>query len=103
MGPHGYRLTCLGGSLSVPAPHSLRKEPLRALQGAVAQSEFRGFTTYSAHSQYLSFGEGTVCDRFVFTPVFLNTIRDPSPEHIVSERTDVDCRSGQYVLYPDSV
>ena len=24
MGSHGYRLTCLGGSLSVPAPHSLR-------------------------------------------------------------------------------
>ena len=24
MGPHGYRLTCLGASLSVPAPHSLR-------------------------------------------------------------------------------
>ena len=24
MGPHGYRHTCLGGSLSVPAPHSLR-------------------------------------------------------------------------------
>ena len=24
MGPHGYRLTCLGASLLVPAPHSLR-------------------------------------------------------------------------------
>ena len=24
MGLHGYRLTCLGASLSVPAPHSLR-------------------------------------------------------------------------------
>ena len=24
MGPHGYRLTCLGASLSVSAPHSLR-------------------------------------------------------------------------------
>ena len=24
MGPHGYRLTCLVASLSVPAPHSLR-------------------------------------------------------------------------------
>ena len=24
MGPHGYRLTCLGGSFSVPAPRSLR-------------------------------------------------------------------------------
>ena len=22
VGPHGYRLTCLGGSLSVPAPHT---------------------------------------------------------------------------------
>ena len=25
MGPHGYRLTCFGGSLLVPAPHSLRQ------------------------------------------------------------------------------
>ena len=24
MGPHGYRLTCLGASVLVPAPHSLR-------------------------------------------------------------------------------
>ena len=31
MGSHGYRLTCLGASLSVPAPHSLRTANLGPL------------------------------------------------------------------------
>ena len=37
MGPHGYRLTCLGGSLSVPAPHSLRTANFGAV-GSMCQS-----------------------------------------------------------------
>ena len=32
MGPHGYRLTCLGASLSVPAPHSLRTANFGAVE-----------------------------------------------------------------------
>ena len=31
MGPHGHRLTCLGASALVPAPHSLRMAPRRPL------------------------------------------------------------------------
>ena len=37
LGPHGYRLTCLGGSLSVPAPHSLRTAHFGAV-GPTCQS-----------------------------------------------------------------
>jgi hypothetical protein len=32
MGPHGYRLICLGASLSVPAPHSLRTANFGAVE-----------------------------------------------------------------------
>ena len=37
MGPHGYRLTCLGGSRLVPAPHRLRTANFGAV-GPMCQS-----------------------------------------------------------------
>ena len=58
MGPHGYRLTCLGGSLLVPAPHSLRQ--FEAV-GPMCQS-----------------GGSYVCRTVLLLAIGLNTVHQPA-------------------------